>query len=894
MNDARPDPDELLAQVTAEEARSPRGRLKIFLGAAAGVGKTYAMLEAAREQRRAGVDLVVAWVQPHGRPETEALLEGLELLPPRRLDYRGTVLEELDLDALLARRPALALVDELAHSNAPGARHAKRWQDVEELLAAGIDVYTTVNIQHLESLNDLVNQITGVLVRETVPDRLLQAADAVELIDLPPADLLLRLREGKVYVPQQAAAAAESFFREGNLIALRELSLRLTAERVDAQMQAYRRSHFISEPWPVAERVLVAVSPSPMAPRLVRAGARLATQLKAAWLVAFVATPSHARRPQAERDRVVKTLQLAEQLGAETVTLPAPAVGDALLGFARARNVSKIVVGKPERPRWHELLFGSVVDQLIRHSGAIDVYVLTGEAVDLPPSPLPRLRPTSRWPAYAQALAVTMLCTLVGKLMLPRFAEANIVMIYLLGVVYAAWRLGRGPSILAAVLGVAAFDFFFVAPRLTFAVADTEYLVTFAVLLVVALTISTLMVRLRQQADEAWRRERRTAALYGLSRDLAHTRGLENLLRAAVRHIHEVFDSQAAVLIPDDAGRLASRASAPADFSLPEHDQAVAAWVLDRGQAAGAGTATLPSASALYLPLESGEQRVGVLAVRAGPATDLDSPEQRHFLETFANQTAMAIARARLAELAAQAQVAAETERIRGTLISSVSHDLRTPLAAIAGSAETLLGGGPALDAPTRRELLEGIRDESQRLGRLVAKLLDMTRLEAGAVALQRDWQSLEELVGSALARLEPLLRDRPVTVALPPDLPLVACDGLMIEQVIVNLVENAARHTPPGTPIRIDGELGASGLALAVADRGPGLQPGEEERVFAKFYRRDPSGPGAGLGLAICRAILEAHGGRIEATNRAGGGAVFRFELPLGPPPPASAEQAS
>lgn len=894
MNHPRPDPDELLAQVTAEEARSPRGRLKIFLGAAAGVGKTYAMLEAAREQRRAGVDLVVGWVQPHGRPETEALLEGLELLPPRRLEYRGTVLEDLDLDALLARRPALALVDELAHSNAPGARHAKRWQDVEELLAAGIDVYTTVNIQHLESLNDLVNQITGVLVRETVPDRLLHAADAVELIDLPPADLLLRLREGKVYVPQQAAAAAESFFREGNLIALRELALRLTAERVDAQMQAYRRSHFISEPWPVAERVLVAVSPSPMAPRLVRAGARLATQLKAAWLVAFVATPDHARRSQAERDRVVKTLQLAEQLGAETVTLPAPAVGDALLGFARARNVSKIVVGKPERPRWHEVLFGSVVEQLIRHSGAIDVYVLTGEAVDLPASPLPHLRPTSRWPAYVQALAVTMLCTLVGKLMLPRFAEANIVMVYLLGVVYAAWRLGRGPSILAAFLGVAAFDFFFVAPHLTFAVADTEYLVTFGVLLVVALTISTLMVRLRQQADEAWRRERRTAALYGLSRDLAHTRGLENLLRAAVRHIHEVFDSQAAVLIPDEAGRLAPRASAPADFSLPEHDQAVAAWVLDRGQAAGAGTATLPSASALYLPLESGEQRVGVLALRAGPATDLDSPEQRHFLETFANQTAMAIARARLAELAAQAQVAAETERIRGTLLSSVSHDLRTPLAAIAGSAETLLGGGAALDGPTRRELLEGIRDESQRLGRLVANLLDMTRLEAGAIALQRDWQSLEELVGSALARLEPLLRDHPVAVDLPPDLPLLHCDGLMIEQVIINLVENAARHTPPGTPIRIGGSLGAGGMALAVEDRGPGLEPGEEVRVFDKFYRRDQGGPGAGLGLAICRAIVEAHGGRIEAANRAGGGAVFRFELPLGPTPPAAAEQAS
>lgn len=904
MPNQRPDPDELLARVTAEEALAARGHLKIFFGAAAGVGKTYAMLEAAREQRAAGVDLVVGWVQPHGRVETEALLEGLEIVAPRRVAYREAVLAEMDLDAVLARRPALVLVDELAHTNAPGSRHAKRWQDVEELLAAGIDVYTTVNIQHLESLNDVVAQITGVVVRETVPDRLLEEADSVELIDLPPDDLLLRLREGKVYVPAQAAAAIDSFFRQGNLIALRELALRRTAERVDAQMQDYRRLHAIAEPWPTAERILVCASPSPLAARLVRAGGRLAAQLKAKWVVLYVETPGHARLRDADRARVVETLRLAERLGAETVTLTGQDVSATVLDYARTRNVSKIIVGKPERPRWRELVFGSVVDEVIRGSEAIDVYVLTGVGEDLAATAPPRLVRTSRWPAYGQAVAVIAACTVLTRLMWPVFADANIIMVYLLGVVLVAWRLGRGPAILASVLGVAAFDFFYVAPHLTFAVSDTEYLVTFGVMLVVALTISTLTVRLRLQAESARRRERRTAALYAMSRDLANTRGLDNLLGAAARHIHEVFDSRVAVLLPDAAGQLRVGAEAPIGFDLPANDAAIAAWVLDNGQIAGLGTDTLPGTDTLFLPLQSAQRTVGVLCVQPGQPADVQTPEQRHFLETFASQTALAIERAHLAEEAQRARVEAEAERLRGTLLSAVSHDLRTPLAAIAGSAETLLHDEATLDPRTRRELLEAIAGEVNRLGRLVTNLLDMTRFEAGGVRLETEWQSLEELIGAALGRLEPLLGERALAVDIAPDLPLVACDGVLIDQVLTNLLENAARHTPPGTPIdvtvRVTGgavdaavKPARAAVTVEVADRGPGLVPGDETRVFDKFYRHRPGQAGTGLGLAICRAIVEAHGGRIEAENRPGGGAVFRFSLPLAELPPAPAEES-
>ena len=899
MNDNRPDPDTLLARVQEEEAQRARGKLKIFFGATAGVGKTYAMLEAAHERRSEGVDVVVGWVDTHGRAETEALLQGLEVLPRRPLTYRGTTLYEFDLDAALARRPTVLLVDELAHTNASGSRHAKRWQDVEELLDAGIDVYTTVNVQHLESLNDVVAQITGVLVRETVPDSILEQADEVELIDLPPDDLLQRLREGKVYMPEQATRALDHFFSKGNLIALRELALRRMADRVDAQMQVYRRTHAITETWPTTERILVCVSPSPLSARLVRATRRMAARLRAEWLVVYVETPAHLRLPEADRERIVHTLRLAEQLGAETVTLSGESVSEELLTYARTRNVSKIVVGKPLRPRWREIVFGSVVDELARNTYDIDVYVISGEHDDSRPPSLRLPERSTDWPGYGWALAVVMCCTALDWLLFPAFEKANLVMVYLLGVTAVAMRGRRLAAIMASVLSVAAFDFFFVAPYLSFAVSDLEYLVTFSVMLLVALVISTLTVRLRQQAEAARHRERRTAALYALSRELANTPGTDGILQAAARHLHEVFESQVSLLLPDAMGHLQPW-GAPADgpshgpggpalFTLDTKERAVAQWVYEHRQMAGLGTATLPSAEALYVPLRGARGAVGVLGIRPAAPRRLRDPEQMHLLETFASQTALGVERAALAEEAQHAHVQIETERLRNSLLSTVSHDLRTPLTAIAGAASGLLEEHTPLDTSTRHELCQTIAEEAHRLNRLVNNLLEMTRLEAGAVQVHKEWQPLEEVVGAALTRLEEQLHDRPLTTHLPADLPLVPLDSVLIEQVLINLLDNAMRYTPPGSPIALMAWATVDTVTVEVADRGPGLPPGEEQRIFDKFYRvkRADMPSGTGLGLTICRGIIEAHGGRIWAENRPRGGTVVRFTLPLAGTPP-------
>jgi two-component system sensor histidine kinase KdpD len=899
MQDNRPDPDTLLARVQAEEGQRTRGKLKIFFGATAGVGKTYAMLEAAHARRKEGIDVVVGWVDTHGRAETEALLAGLEVLPRRSVAYRGTTLEAFDLDAALARHPALILVDELAHTNAPGSRHAKRWQDVEELLDAGIDVYTTINVQHLESLNDVVAQITGVLVRETVPDSILDQADEFELIDLPPDELLQRLREGKVYVPEQARHALEHFFSKGNLIALRELALRRTADRVEAQMQVYRSTHAITGTWPTTERLLVCVSPSPLSARLVRATRRMAAGLRAEWLAVYVETPASLRLPDADRDRVVQTLRLAEQLGAETVTLSGENVSEELLNYARTRNVSKIVVGKPRRPRWKEIVFGSVVDELARNTDDIDVYVISGEHDDSrPPSPRP-LAQKEDGAAYGWSVLVVMLCTALDWFLFPTFEKANLVMVYLLGVVVVAMRGGRLAALLASVLSVAAFDFFFVSPRFSFAITDLEYLVTFAVMLLVVLVISALTVRLRQQAEAARHRERRTAALYALSRELVSTRDTDGLLRAAARHVHEVFESQVSLLLPDATGRLRqweAGADGPSPgpgsqdlFTLDMKEYAVAQWVYEHRQMAGLGTATLPSAEALYIPLLGTRGAVGVLGVRPALPRRLLAPEQLHLLETFANQTALGVERATLAGEAQQAQVQVATERLRNSLLSAVSHDLRTPLTAIAGAASGLLQENASLDTAARQELCQTIAEEAYRLNRLVNNLLDMTRLETGAIQVHKEWQPLEEVVGAALTRLEAQLRDRPLDTHLPADLPLVPLDSVLIEQVLVNLLDHALKYTPPGSPMTLTAWATADAVTVEVADRGPGLPPGEEQHVFDKFYRvqRSPMPSGTGLGLAICRGLVEAHGGRIWAENRPGGGTVVRFTLPLTGTPP-------
>lgn len=883
MEERRPDPDALLRLVQAEEAEQARGKLKVFFGATAGVGKTYAMLQAAHEQRSDGVDVVIGWVETHGRAETEALLDGLTILPPRVVEHRGTTLREFDLDAALARRPQLMLMDELAHTNAPGSRHPKRWQDVKELLKVGINVYTTVNVQHLECLNDVVAQITGVRVTETVPDSVLEQADDVELIDLPPDDLLQRLKDGKVYMPEQAQQALQNFFRKGNLIALRELALRRTAERVDQQMEVYRRDHAVVRTWPAAETIMVCVNMKPRGPRLVRAARTMATGLHAKWIALYVQTPRHLRMPQADRDRAHQTLRLAELLGAETVVLSGANVAQELLSYARTRNVAKIIVGKTVRARWKEWVFGSVVAELVRQSGETDIYVITGEGGESRPLAAQALKRNSEWSSYGMGVMGVVLVTGLAWMMFPYFGLANLIMVYLMGVVLVATRHGRGPSVLASVLSVAAFDFFFVPPYLSFAVSDVEYLLTFAVMLVVALTISGLAVRTKQQAELARRQERRTAVLYALSRELATRRGLATLTQLAVQHVREVFESQAAIFVADINKRLVLQRGEHLYFEFDPKESGVAQWVFEHGERAGLGSDTLPGASALYLPLVGSKGPIGVLAVRPTLATRFLDQEQLHLLEVLANQIALALERARLAEEAQQAHVSVETERMRNAILSSVSHDLRTPLATITGAASGLLEGQETLGSASRQELARSIYDEANRLNRLVRNLLDMTRLEAGAVQLQKDWHPIEEIVGAALTQLEGRLAGRPVSTNFLPDLPLVLLDGVLLEQVLINLIENAMKYAAPSSAIELSASVLDRALMVEVADRGPGLPSGEEQRIFDKFYRAGPSREGGvGLGLTICRGIVEAHGGRIWAENRSGGGAVFRFTLPI------------
>jgi two-component system sensor histidine kinase KdpD len=858
------------------------------------VGKTYAMLEQARARQRQGIEVVAGWIETHGRAETEALREGIEALPPKEISYRGTNLREFDLDGALARRPALVLLDELAHTNAPGSRHAKRWQDAEELLAAGIDVYSTVNIQHVESLNDVVTQTTGVVVRETIPDHLLDRADEVELIDLTPDDLLERLREGKVYVPAQAELAQRGFFTRGNLIALRELSLRRAAERVDADLRSFRGDQEAPGVWPVAERLLVCISANPAAARVVRSAARMAASLRAEWIVAHVEHPGDPRATDANREQLSRTLRLAEQLGAETTALIGLNVSEELLAYARSRNVTKIVIGKPAGSPWRYRLLGSVVDDLVRRSNEIDVYVIRGES-DAPGSTrLPGLHRSSPARRYPWVLLSTALTTGICALMDPRFDPSNLAMIYLLNVVFAATVLGRGPSILATILGVAAFDFFFVPPRLTMAVSDGQYLVTFAVMLTVALLTSTFAVRLRQQAEAHRQRQERTAALYRTSREFALASTLADVVQSVENHLGSLYGSEAWVLLPDAEGRLAHAPGVTSAFPLEAREHAVAQWVHEHGQLAGLGTETLGAARALYAPLKTARGTIGVLGLFPSEGFGSFTPERVDLLEAFASQAAVVIERALLAEEAQRARVSAESERLRNLLLSSVSHDLRTPLATITGSASSLLEGEELLSPGTRRELTKSILDEGERLNRLLGDLLSMTRIESGGVEIRREWMPLEEVVGAALNHLERVLEGRPVRVDLPDHLPLLPLDGVLIEQLLVNLLENASKYAPPGTPIEISARLDGPGVSVEVADRGPGLPVGEEERVFEKFYRAPGAGDrrGSGLGLPICRGIVEAHGGTITAANRAGGGASFRFHLPAAGLPPTLEEE--
>jgi two-component system sensor histidine kinase KdpD len=900
---ARPDPNDILAHIQASEQQKARGKLKIFLGYAAGVGKTYAMLEAAHQRQAEGVDVIVGYVETHGRLETEAMLVGLEQIPPRAIEYRQVALKEMDLDAILVRRPQLVLVDELAHANAPGAIHPKRYQDIQHLLSAGIDVYTTLNIQHLESVSDVVNQVTGVEVRERVPDSVIDSSTEIELIDLPPDELLQRLRDGKVYIPPQAQRALQKFFRTGNLTALRELTMRRAAQRVDNQVRAYMQTRSIPGPWPVNERLLVCISYSPFGERLVRAARRLADELGAEWQAVYIETPGHNRLSQEEKDQLGRTLQMVEEMGGKSLTLLGDSVAAEVLDYARRHNFTKLIVGRPLHSRWAELLRRSIVDEILHHSGDIDLYVVSDTPGQKPVQAFTRRRIFQAWQRYLKGLLLVLGATALSALFKPLISPTNLVMIYLLSVVIAAVRYGRGPSILVSILGVLAFDLFFVPPYYTFVVANAEYLLTFAGLLIVGLVISQLTAKANERAETARQRANETLALLNFSRDLTIASDWQDITQAVIRNVEQTFEREVVVYLPD-----AEAEDELVPFTkhgrriLDEKEAAVAMWVFQHGQPAGRDTDTLPAASAHYLPMRTSQGIVGVLGIFPAAANRSAVPEearrasppplsfppsavpQQHLLEAFAGQAALALERVRLADETRKAQLLQETEKLQTALLNSISHDLRTPLVTITGALSSLDEMDAELKPETRKSLIVNAREEADRLNRLVGNLLEMTRIDAGAIHLLREPCELQDLVGSALELFAERAKDRPIRIDIPADLPLIPLDYVLMVHVLSNIIDNALKYSPVGSPIEISAAMEAHQVVLEIADHGIGIPQEDLTRIFDKFYRvrRPESVSGTGLGLAICKGIVDVLGGQISARNHPGGGAILRIAFPL------------
>ncbi|HXY99357.1 MAG TPA: sensor histidine kinase KdpD [Stellaceae bacterium] len=881
--DQRPSPDALLEAAVQEG----RGKLKIFLGAAPGVGKTYEMLQAAQAKLREGVDVVVGVVETHGRRETEALTLGIEVIARRRVDYKGRMLEEMDLDRILLRRPQLVLVDELAHTNAPGGRHPKRYLDVEELLAAGIDVYTTLNIQHVESLNDVVAQITRIRVRETVPDSILDRADDIEVVDLSPEDLIQRLKEGKVYLPHQAERAVRHYFKPGNLTALRELALRRTAQRVDEQMLTYMRQHAISGPWAAGERVLVCVSEALDVGGLVRYAKRLADRLHAPWTALYVETARYHRLSEQERDRIADGLRLAEKLGGAAITIPGGRIADDVVNYAQANNITHIVLGKSERSRWFEMVHGSVVHDLVRRAGSISVHVIAGGGEGAVPAKTvaTRERSDSVDPRpYVATVAIVAAALGVGLVLQQFLSVQNISLVFLTGILVSAIRFGLLPSLFACLVSVLIYNFFFLPPVYTFTIADPENVVALFFFLIVAVIASNLAGRTRNQVLTARSRARTTEELFAFSRKLAGIGTLDDLLWATVYQIASMLKVRVVLLLPAGSA-IAVRAGYPPEDQLDEADLAAAQWTWEHNRPAGRGADTLPGAKRLFLPLRTGRAPIGVLGIdRDEPGPPL-TPDGRRLLDALADQAAVAIERITLVEDIDRARVTAETERLRVALLTSVSHDLRTPLASIIGSLTSLRSYGKTYDDATRETLMATIQAEAERLNRFIGNLLDMTRLEAGAIELKPETEELDEIIGTALQRAARLLAEHRVVVDLAPDLPLLRVDYLLLEQALFNLLDNAAKYAPPGSLVRIAARREGAGVALEVSDEGPGIPADDLERIFDKFYRvkqQDRQRPGTGLGLAICRGFVAAMGGTISAANRGDrSGAVFTLRLP-------------
>lgn len=880
MNEERPDPDRLLAEIKREEIAAQRGKLKIFIGACAGVGKTYAMLNAAQQRIAEGIDVVIGVVETHGRSETIKLLEKFpEVLPLRKINYRGKSLAELDIDTALQRAPQLIIVDELAHTNIEGSRHVKRWQDVDELLVNGINVYTTLNVQHLESLNDVVGGITGIRIWETIPDRFFDSADEVTLVDLPPDELLERLKEGKVYIPEQVEHAAKNFFRKGNLIALRELALRRTADRVDLQMRAYRADHAIANVWQARERIIACIGPGSIGDKLVRSAARLANELKADWLAVYVETPALQRLSKADRQRILDHLKLAEELGAETATLAGSDLIATLIAYSQSRNANKLVVGHPTDLPWYQQWHPRFIDTLARFSPDIDIYVVGNDKPSQIRSRVINMG-TMKWWNYAWATAACGVTTILAAGLLRIFDLSNVVMLLLLTVVGVSIRFGRGAGAWAAALSVFLFDFFFVPPRFSFVVSDVQYFFTFTLMLLIALIIGQLAAKLQFEATTANIRERRAQALAALSKELSGALTVEQVVEIANRHVSGTFNSSVAVFLPSSQEKIKV---AGTSSSQPIADTAVAQWVYDHQLPAGFGTQTLSAAVSHYLPLKAPMRTRGVLVLEAKNLLFLDEPEEKRLLDTFAAQIALALERVHYVEVAQDALVLMEGERLRNSLLSAISHDLRTPLTALVGLASTLTDSN--LPENSQKELAIAIQNEAQQMSDLVTNLLDMARLQTGGVKLKKDWQSIEEIVGSACMQLHRVLATHKLVISIPPNLPLCECDPILIQRVIVNLLSNAAKFTSAGSIITISAAAENNEMAIVIEDNGPGLPRGQETRLFDKFTRGETESnkPGVGLGLALCKAIIEAHDGKIFAENCIDSGARFTIKLPLG-----------
>jgi two-component system sensor histidine kinase KdpD len=886
----RPSPEALLAQARREE-KGPLGRLKIFVGAAPGVGKTYEMLQAARAKMKEGVDVLVGVVETHGRKETEALLEGLPVLPRKPTIYVNRILSEFDIDAALKRRPQLILVDELAHTNVPGSRHPKRYQDVEELLDAGIDVYSTVNIQHIESLNDVVAQITRVRVREVVPDEILDRADAVELVDLTPEDLIQRLKEGKVYVPKQAERALKHYFSPANLTALRELALRRTAERVDEQLLEEMQARAIPGPWAAGERILVCVDEDPRAVGLVRYCKRLADRLRASWIVLSLETGRSLQLSEEQKDRIAETLRLAERLDGETITLPAKGrrIADDIIAFAQKNNITHIIVGKSTRTRWFELLHGSIVHDLVRRAGNISVHVIAGEEPEERQTAAGNVAAdgSQTFDALPYVVAVAAVATMLGisVALRPWLGIENVDLIFLTAIVGIAVRYGLWPSLFASVISSLAYNFFFLPPVYTFTITEPTNVAAFLLFVLLSVIVSNLAARGRTRAVAAHDRVRSIESLYGFSRKLSGAGTLDDVLWASAHQIASMLKVRVVLLLPEN-GSIAVKAGYPPEDALDEPDLAAAKWAWEKNRPAGRDSDALPGAKWLFQPMRTGRGPIGIVGICRDEPGPLLRVEQRRLLDALIDQSALSIERVHLVEDVDRVKRIAETDRLRSALLTSISHDLKTPLAAVLGSAGALRDLAPSLDDDAKADLIATIIDEAERLNRFIANLLDMTKLESGAVVPNVGPHDIGEIVATALTRASRILTNHKVEMELASDMPMASVDAVLFEQVLFNLLDNAAKYAPPQSTIRIRSWKDAGRLFLRVLDEGPGIPDGDLERIFDKFYRvqkGDHVRAGTGLGLAISRGFVEALQGTLTAANRTDrSGAEFTIALPI------------